>query len=146
MKKSEKSGLKKGKSSWKPASLNEFFNKEEGFRYRMVRKDAENLAKKEKEGWEVVSGIVGSNTKHDDPNRPEDGKALTSVREGRDWVLQRIPEELAKERDEFYNKENERRTDGLTAHIKKKMREEGSNAPVHGEITISSRRGTQTIE
>jgi len=137
-------GLKKGRSSWKPASLNEFMNKEEGYRYRMVRKDAENLAKKKAEGWETVSGLDSSNTAQIDPGRIEHGKSLTSTQEGKDWILQRIPEEMALERDEYFNKENQRRVGGLTAHVKKEINKEGAAA--HGEITISSRRGTQVIE
>ncbi len=124
--------VKKGKSSWKPASLNEFNDKEDGYRYRMARKDPENLARKASEGWETVSKVNSPDTKHVDA--------------GRDWILQRIPEELAQERDAYYQNENDRRTAGLTAHVKREMQNKGGNAPVHGEITISSRSGTQVIE
>lgn len=136
--------VKKGKRSWKPASLNEFQNKDPNFRYRMVRKDPDNLAKKEAEGWEKVSAIQGNQTKHDDPQRIDLPKPMTSVQEGKDWVLARIPEELALERDEYYNKESARRVEGLTAHIKKETGKHGTDT--HGNITISSRAGTQTIE
>lgn len=139
----QEDALKKGNSSWKPASLNEFTDKDPGYRYRMSRKDPQNLSKKSQEGWETVSGIQGSQTSHDDPKRIEHGKPLTSVHEGHDWVLQRIPEEIAQKRDEYFNGETERRTSGLTAHIKKEMGKEGAAA--HGDITISSRKGTQTI-
>jgi hypothetical protein len=137
--------MKKGKSTWKPASLNEFNDKEDGYRYRMVRKDPENLAKKASEGWEAVSGVNGSSTKHIEPQNIGDAKKLTSVQEGRDWVLHRIPEDLAKERDAYYEGETHRRTAGLTAHVKNEMRNKGGDAPVHGEITISSRLGEQKI-
>lgn len=130
--------FKKGNSSWKPASLNEFNNKEDGYRYRMSRKDPENLSKKAQEGWETVSAIQSPSTEHQETNRIQDGKSLTSVTEGRDWILQRIPEELAQGRDEYYNAESARRTAGLTAHIKKEMAKEG--AGLHGDITISSRK------
>lgn len=136
--------MKKGKSSWQPASLNEFSNKEEGYRYRMSRKDPENLAKKAQEGWETVSAIQSGNVKHDSAERIDDGAALSSVLEGRDWILQRLPEELALGRDEFYNNEVERRTAGLTAHVKKEIGKSGANT--HGEITISSRTGTKVID
>lgn len=133
--------IKKGNSSWKPASLNEFTDKDPNFRYRMVRKDPNNLAKKAAEGWESVES---KQTPQIDPNRIEHGKPLTSINEGNDWVLQRIPEEKAKQRDEYYSKENERRIAGLTAHIKKEAEKTGANT--HGEITISSRKGTKTYE
>ncbi len=130
---------KKGNPSWKPASLNDFTDKEPGYRYRMSRNDPDNLAKKAQEGWENVSGSQSPTTKHIEAGRIDDGKALTSVLEGRDWVLQRIPEELAQERDVYYNNESERRIAGLTAHIKKELGNEG--AETHGDITISSRKG-----
>jgi len=136
--------MKKGKSTWQPASLNEFTNKEPGYRYRMVRKDPENIAKKQSEGWETVSKINGPETKHIDAGRIGDARPLTSVQEGRDWILQRIPEELALERDAYFENETNRRTAGLTAHIKKEIGKEG--AETHGEITISSRRGVEKID
>lgn len=136
----QESSFKKGNSSWKPASLNEFYNKEDGYRYRMSRKDPNNLAKKAQEGWENVSGIHGSETKHQDTGRIDHGTALTSVQEGPDWILQRIPEELAQGRDDYYNNESQRRIAGLTAHIKKELGKDGAEA--HGDITISSRKGT----
>lgn len=142
----KQSGIKKGKSSWAPASLNEFIDKEDGYRYRMSRNDPANLAKKAQEGWENVSGVQGANTKHVSPDRINDGANLTSVQQGHDWILQRIPEETAAERDAYYSRETERRVEGLTAHVKKDMREKGGNAPVHGEITISSRMGKQVID
>lgn len=139
----QEDSFKKGNSSWKPASLNEFKDKEDGYRYRMSRKDPVNLQKKRDEYWENVGGIQSPQTSHDAPNKIEHGKPLTSVYEGHDWVLQRIPEEIAQERDAYYNAETERRTSGLTAHIKKEMAKDGATA--HGDITISSRKGTQTI-
>lgn len=134
--------LKKGNSSWTPASLNEFTNKEPGYRYRMSHKDPKNLSKKAQEGWETVSSENSAGTGYVDPNRIEHGKPLTSVYEGHDWILQRIPEETAQGRDAYFNNEAERRTAGLTAHIKKEMSKEGAEA--HGDITISSRKGLQT--
>lgn len=136
--------LKKGRPSWTPASLNEFTGKEDGYRYRMSRKEANNLAKKAAEGWENVSSVQGANTKHVDTGRMDDGVNLTSVQEGHDWVLQRIPEDLAQGRDEYYNGESQRRVQGLTAHVKKEIGREG--AATHGDITISSRMGTQVID
>lgn len=130
--------LKKGNSSWKPASLNDFTNKEEGFRYRMSRKDPNNLAKKAQEGWENVSAVTSPNIQHEETNRLDLGKAISSVQEGHDWILQRLPEELAQGRDDYYNNESDRRVMGLTAHVKKDLGKEG--AASHGEITISSRR------
>lgn len=135
--------LKKGKPSWKPAALNVFDNLEPGYRYRQMRKDPENLVKKTQEGWEVVGGVQSPETSHEAADNIGEHKPLTSIIEGRDWILGRIPEELAQSRDEYINAKTESRTRGLTAHIKKDLGESG--AAMHGEITISSRKGTQTL-
>lgn len=135
----QEDSLKKGNSSWKPASLNEFSDKEPGYRYRMSRKDPNNLSKKRDEGWENVSAINSPQTSHIDPGKLDNGKPLSSVLEGHDWVMQRIPEEVAQKRDEYWNNENARRVSGLTAHIKKELGKGGAES--HGDITISTRKG-----
>lgn len=135
--------LKKGNSSWKPASVTDVANKEAGYRYRWSGKTPDNLAKKQAEGWETVSGLQSDQATPYGVGKIEDGKSLSSVYEKHDLVLQRIPEAVAQERDAYYNGETERRTAGLTAHIKKEIGKEG--AETHGDITISSRNGTQVI-
>lgn len=136
--------LKKGRSSWKPASVTEVINKEDGYRYRWANKNADNLAKKAAEGWETVSGITGDNANPLSSGRINDGKNLSSTQEKHDVILQRIPEDLALERDDYYQSETQRRTAGLTAHVKKEINKGG--APAHGNITISSRMGEQVID
>lgn len=136
--------VKKGRSSWAPASLNEFEGKEDGYRYRMVNKDPKNLAKKKAEGWETVSKLNNANLEHQDAGRIQDGKPLDSTQQGHDWVLMRLDEDTAKERDAYWDNESKRRVAGLTAHIKNEIGKEG--ATTHGNITISSLRGEQIIE
>lgn len=138
---SENPPLKKGKSSWKPASVTDVTNKEPGFRYRWINKLPDNLAKKAAEGWETVSGVTSDKAKAS----PEDsGKNPTSVFEKRDLILARIPEEVALERDAYMSEKTQKRTLGLTAHLKKEAGE--SKARLHGSITISSRQGEQVID
>lgn len=139
----QEDSLKKGNSSWRPASATDVVQKEPGYRYRWSRKDADNLSKKKAEGWETVSGLTSDKASPEETNRIHDGKNITSVFEKQDLILQRIPEETALQRDQYWNAESERRTAGLTAHIKKDLAKEGASA--HGEITISSRKGTSTI-
>lgn len=144
---SQSVGVKKGKTTWMPANISEVSNKEEGFRYRWMRKDPDNLAKKKLEGWEIVTGVTNPSTQVENGyGRINDGKQLTSTQERSDSILGRIPEDLAEQRDVYFNKESARRVQGLTAHLKTGMKKEGGNAPVHGEISISSRQGTQVIE
>lgn len=137
--------VKKGKSSWKPASVTDVTDKEPGYRYRWARKDDDNIATKLANGWEVVSKLTSDKTSLAE-ERFTDGRRLTSTHEKKDLILLRTTEEHALEINEYYNNETERRTMGLTAHLKKDIKEKGGNAPVHGEITISSRMGTQVIE
>lgn len=130
--------LKKGVSSWKPASVTEVANKEAGYRYRWSHKDPDNLAKKAAEGWETVSAISSDGSEASAP-RIEDGASLSSVNEKRDVILQRIPEEVAQQRDAYMNDKAAKRISGLTAHIKKDLGKEG--ADMHGDITITTRKG-----
>lgn len=131
--------LSKGNSSWAPASVTDVTNKDPNFRYRWLRKDSDNLYKKEQEGWESVSAVTSDQASPQESNRISDGKNITSVYEKHDTILGRIPVETALERDAYYNAESERRVAGLTAHIKKDLAKEGASA--HGDITISSRKG-----
>lgn len=133
-------GVKKGAVSWKPASVTEVTQKEDGYRYRWVNKHPDNLEKKKAEGWDYD---VKANATE---NRIEHGQSLTSTKEKHDVVLMKLPEELAEGRDRYHDEKNARRTAGLTSHLKKEMRDKGGNAPVHGNITISSLRGTQELE
>lgn len=135
--------LKKGRSSWQPASVTDVVNKEDGYRYRLLNKDPDNLAKKQAEGWDIVVGNKDS-AKLLDSGNLEHGAQMTSAFERRDVILARMPEEVALERDAYFDNKTARRTAGLTAHIKKEVAKEG--AETHGGITISSRKGQQVIE
>lgn len=127
--------MKKGNSSWKPASVTDVTGKEDGYRYRWVNKDSDNVAKKKAEGWEFVSKATDK-ASPESSNRIDDGASLTSAYEKRDVVLMKLDEETAQGRDAYFNAETERRQSGLTAHLKKELGKEG--AETHGDITISS--------
>lgn len=144
--KSKIKGIKKGKPTWKPASVTDVVNKEDGYRYRWVEKNPDNLYKKEAEGWSKVDGLTSDKSKPTDDGRVHTGKQLTSIHEKHDVILYRMPEELAESRDDYVNEKTRKRTLGLTAHLKKEVREKGGNAPVHGNITISSLRDETVIE
>lgn len=146
-KNSDSVGVKKGTTSWTPANVSEVSNKEPGFRYRWARKDKDNISKKEREHWEIVNSINAPATQTESGyGRINDGKPLTSTQERSDSILMRMKEETAELRDDYYNNESSRRVQGLTAHLKKEMSTHGGNAPVHGEIKVSTRQGTQIIE
>lgn len=135
--------VKKGKSSWQPASVTDVVDKEPGYRYRWINKNPDNMAKKEAEGWDLVNGLTSDRAIASDDGRIDSGKQLTSTYEKCDVILARMPEETALERDAYIADKTKRRTLGLTAHLKKEV---GKSAPVHGEITISSLREQQVID
>lgn len=139
-------GMKKGKPVWKPASVVDVVDKQPGKRYRLVNKDPDNMARKRAEGWEIESGVNTSSAKILPDGRIETGSQLTSVYERKDVILMTMPEELAQSRDAYINEKTRKRTVGLTAHLKREIRDKGGNAPVHGDITISSLRGEQVID
>lgn len=134
--------IKKGNMSWKPAGVLEFTDKDPNYRYRVVRKDDNNLAKKLKEQWEFVSETNDPRVKHNTPTgRPDLGTAMTSVTEGYDWVLMKIPEEVAQERDQYINAKTALTETGLTAQTRRDL---GSGVPSHGKIT-KERHGIKTV-
>ncbi len=106
----KKSKGKKGNRSWKPSSLLPEHNKKDGFRYRYISNDRENVRKKLAEGWELVqdrnqepiavNDISGRETY--DTGTIEDGKPISTIVSHRELFLARMPEDMAKERDKYY--------------------------------------------
>lgn len=135
--------VKKGRKSWSPSNLGDVIEKEPGFRYRRVRSDEENVAKKLEEGWEFVSGVNSPRTKAIHPDgRPDEPHKLTSNVTGRDWVAMRLPEETAQQRDVYHNEKTARLEQRINSQTKKELAKEG--AAIHGEIT-KERQGIRTI-
>lgn len=133
--------LKKGNSTWKPANVLDVFDKEPGYRYRVAEKSPRNIAKKQREGWEIVSGIQSPTTGNNTGNYMDKGKPMTSVLEGYDYVIMRIPEELALQRDDFFNGESNRRISALKRDAQKDI---GGKGEIHGTITME-KKGIRNI-
>lgn len=138
------SRMKKGKPTWQPASVTDVVNKEDGYRYRWANKSPDNLAKKQQEGWETVSGLTSDSAAPVDDGKVHSGQNLTSTYEKHDVILMRMDEETALSRDDYYNTKSKKQVAGLTAHAKKDVADGGGEA--HGDITISSRMGAQIIK
>lgn len=135
--------VKKGAKSWSPSNLGDVIDKEPGFRYRRVRNDPENIAKKKEEGWDFVSKINSPSTRAVHPSsRPDEPHSLTSNVAGRDWVAMRLDEEQALSRDEYHNNKVSRVEKRITLQAKQDLAKEG--APMHGNLT-KERRGVRTI-
>lgn len=134
---------KKGMKSWSPSNLGDVIEKDSGFRYRRVRKDDENIAKKREEGWEFVSAINSPNTKAIHPSsRPDEPNKLTSSVEGRDWIAMRLDEDTALLRDAYHNQKVSRLEKRIYSETKRDLGKDG--AGVHGSLT-KSHRGNKTV-
>lgn len=134
---------RKGNKSWSPSNLGDVIEKEPGFRYRRVRKDDENIAKKKEEGWEFVSAINSPKTSAIHPtSRPDEPHRLTSNVEGRDWVAMRLDEEWAQKRDDFHNQKTARLEKRLGTQARQDLGKTG--AEMHGQI-VKERKGVRTV-
>lgn len=135
--------VKKGAKSWSPSNLGDVIEKESGYRYRRVRKDDENIAKKLEEGWQFVSGINSSRTQAIHPaSRPDEPHKITSNVEGRDWVAMRLDDETAQGRDQYHNDKVARLEKRIYANTKQELGKDG--AAVHGNVT-KERGGVRTV-
>ena len=105
---------KTGKKSWRPARMLHSMNEEAGFRYRWCDKDPANLDKKQAEGWEFVS-------KSKQVDKPDASTAsasdieyadrtLTTLTEYRELIRMRLPEDIALERDAYFNNITDKQT------------------------------------
>lgn len=128
---------KKGNRGWVRHNLLDVFNKEPGFRYRIASNDPRKVHQRLQEGWEVVSDL-NSNSFQGDTGRINDGANLTSILEGHDYIVMRIPEELAKDRDEYFNNITDQRTKSMKRDLDTNMRNIGSKSvATHGSIKIA---------
>lgn len=142
-KEQEAAVIRKGAKSWSPSNLGDVIEKEDGFRYRRVRKDNDNIAKKQEEGWEFVSGVNSPTTRAVHPSsRPDEPHQLTSNVEGRDWVAMRLDDETAQKRDDYHNNKVQRIEQRIGSQTKKDLGAVG--APMHGNIT-KERKGVRTV-
>lgn len=136
---------KKGNKSWTPSNLGDVINKEDGFRYRWVRKDEDNVSKKKEEGWEFVSGTNNPTAKAIHPTgRPDEPHQLTTNIERRDGVLMRLDEETAQARDKYHNEKTARLEQRINTQTRSELAKEG--AKVHGTITKEQLGKTTIIE
>lgn len=139
----EDTPIKKGNSTWKPANILDIYDKEAGYTYRIVEKSPRNVAKKQREGWEVISGVQSAGTANAPNNYLNNGSQMTSVIEGHDYVVMRIPEEMAQERTDYFNAESGRRMSALKRQTGDDLGKV-AGAPVHGSITME-KKGIRTI-
>lgn len=127
---------KKGKPSWRPASMLDVPDKMPGFRPRWCSNDPLNLQRKKAEGWIPATEINGIRMTHDHPDKMGDGHPLTSVTEYRDMILMALPEDLAEARDEYFQQKTDAQTGSLKINAEEEAAKTGPDARVHGKIVI----------
>lgn len=132
----QKSDVKKGKPTWKPAAMLNVTKTIDGHRARWVHNDRQNILRKQAEGWVFANEITGIKREHEHPEKVEDGHSLTTTTEYRDMVLMALPEEMAKAREEYFNEKTEQQTRGLKRDLEKEMRNGENTAAIHGKIVI----------
>lgn len=141
---------KKGAKSWTPSNLGDLLEKEPGYRYRWVRNDADNIAKKEAEGWEFVNGTNSPKTKGSMPSsRLDEPHQLTSNPTRRDAIAMRLDDDgedsTAQQRDKYHNEKVQRLEKRIYAGTKKDLASIGKDgAPIHGNLT-TERKGVRTV-
>lgn len=124
---------KKGNRSWTPAAPLGLKARNPEDRLRWVSTDQANLMKKRAEGWEYADK---GDAVHDRPNGVESGVgAPAGVLEYRDMVLMKMPEELAREREAYYQARAQEQLSGLSSRTKRDIAAQ-TGAIVEGEIKI----------
>ena len=115
---------------WTPPSSLDAPPAPDGFRHRWIRaesmgqEDTKNMSGKIRSGWELVRA-----DEYSDYDYPQiaDGKYAGMIGVG-GLVLARMPEELAKSRDEYYRKMNTDRNEALQNDV---MKEQHPSMPIN---------------
>ena len=130
---SQSSVSEKRPTTWTPPSSLDAPTAPDGFRHRWIRTevlgmdDTKNMSGKLRSGWELVRG----------DEYP--GQTYATVKEGKyagvigvgGLVLARIPEELAKSREAYFNKQTQDREEAVNNDLMKEQ---------HPSMTIDSAR------
>lgn len=114
---------KKGRPSWDEASTLLVYNKagdmfekgDDGFRYRWETDDPHRIQIQKARGWEIVSDMATTGVSRGaEADSIDDGKQMTSVNQYKELVLMRLPEEDAKEREQYMQEKSDRQMQIVT--------------------------------
>jgi|TARA_Y100000401_G_scaffold56070_1_gene44419 hypothetical protein len=115
---------------WVPPSSLDAPPAPKGFRHRWIRAesvgfdDTKNISGKLRSGWELVRADEYENSEYP---VVKDGKYAGVIGVG-GLLLARIPEELAKQRDEYFKKQTEARDEAVENDL---MREQHPSMPIN---------------
>lgn len=136
---------KKGKPSWKPARKLDVRNKQEGYHYRWIARDAENIDRRMAEGYVFANKETGIHGEHVRPRDVVDGKELEGVNTYRDVVLMATPDETKKARDEYYQRQAAKQMGAVHRNARGELAKVG--APSHGDgLRIEKKGHIETIK
>ena len=119
-------------TTWTPPSSLDAPPAPDGFRHRWIRAevvgfdDTKNMSGKFRSGWELVRG-----DQYPDAEYPTvtEGKYSGVIGDG-GLLLARIPEEVAKSREEFFRKQTQSREEAIDNDL---MKEQHSSMPINAE-------------
>ena len=119
-------------TTWTPPSSLDAPPAPDGFRHRWIRTevlgvdDTKNMSGKIRSGWELVRA-----DEYPDKSYPsmKDGKYAGVIGVG-GLVLARIPEEVAKSREEYFKQQTQDRDNSVNNDL---MKEEHSSMPINAE-------------
>ncbi len=129
------------KQSWRPAPVTEVSGKEPGWRYHQFRPD--QIDQKQREGWVIVNSMNrGGDEASVGDGRLTDGSPVDSVVGVRNnLILMRMLEELAIQRDEYYENLNQANMKGAISKFKEDVTVDAENkeskTAAYGDIKIS---------
>ena len=117
---------------WTPPSSLDAPPAPDGYRHRWIRAesmgfdDTKNMSGKIRSGWELVRA-----DEYPDSNYPtlNEGKYAGMIGVG-GLVLARIPEEIAKAREAYFNKQNEAKEEAINNDL---MKEQHPSMPINNE-------------
>ena len=119
-------------TTWTPPSSLDAPPAPDGFRHRWIRAetmgfdDSQNMSGKIRSGWELVRADQYPGT---DYPTVKDGKYAGVIGVG-GLVLARIPEEIAKAREDYFNKQTEARDEAVNNDL---MKEQHPSMPIDSE-------------
>ena len=119
-------------TTWTPPSSLDAPPAPEGFRHRWIRaetmgfQDSSNMAAMQRSGWELVRA-----DEYPESNYPSltEGKYAGMIGVG-GLVLSRIPEEIAKAREDYFKKQNEAKQEAIDNDL---MKEQHPSMPINKE-------------
>ena len=119
-------------TTWTPPSSLDAPPAPDGFRHRWIRAetmgfdDSQNMSGKIRSGWELVRADQYPGT---DYPTVKDGKYAGVIGVG-GLLLARIPEEIAKAREDYFNKQTEARDEAVNNDL---MKEQHPSMPIDSE-------------